>query len=330
MTPPVVTFSRNVTVPVTRLCRNRCGYCGFRDENGNYLRWKDIHPLLLDAEEKGCCEALFMAGERPEMREGKARRFLSEEGFGSTAEYVAWLCGRTLDETQLLPHTNVGVLDAEELRRLKEVNASLGLMLEDASPRLCGPGMPHGDSPGKRPSDRLHTIDEAGRLRIPFTTGVLVGIGQTKGELMRSLTILKKIQEKRGHIQEVIIQRFLPKPATPMEGHPTPATHLMINAVAVARLVFGPSMNLQVPPNIERNFDDFLRAGANDLGGVSPITHDYINPEEPWCSEDEIFKKVSSTGLRATLRPPVYPRYARPEFLSPVVLARTKAWLDRT
>jgi len=324
-----VTFSRNVTIPVTNLCRNRCHYCGFRSDAGSFLGWPEISRTLSRAQELGCCEALFMSGERPEHVYPRARAFLKGQGFRSTPDYVAWLCEKTLDETGLLPHTNVGVLDPDELERLKETNASLGLMLEDASPRLGGKGMPHEGSPGKNPGRRIRTIEEAGKLRIPFTTGLLIGIGQTEREIVRSLMVLKSIQDRFGHIQEIIIQRFVPKPGTPMASACPPSTDLMLNIFSVARLIFGPSMNLQVPPNIEPEFEAFLNAGANDLGGLSPLTPDYINPEAAWCREEEIFKRVSSMGLRLHMRPPVYPTFVRPEFLSPRILARARTWISK-
>ena len=329
LTPRTITFSTNFTVPVTKLCRNGCSYCSFRDPRGGYLTWRDILPLLRAAEEAGCCEALFMSGERPEDGYARARRFLRGQGFRTTAGYVAWLCGRTLDETELLPHTNIGILEADELASLGEVNASLGLMLESVSERLCGRGMPHEKSPGKAPRERLRTIEEAGKQRIPFTTGILVGIGEKTDEILRSLLEIRRLWEEHGHIQEIIIQRFLPKKGTPMETWPGPPTDLMLRVFAVARLLFGREMNIQVPPNIERDFEEFIRSGANDLGGVSPITRDEINPETTWLREDEIINRVSGIGCRASHRPPVYEAYARGEFLSPKVLGRTLSWLGR-
>jgi len=324
-----VTFSRNVTIPLTRLCRNHCGYCGYRRQSGGYLRWKDIMPLLERAVELGCCEALLMSGERPELVHPKAMKFLSEEGFNSTPDYAAWLCGRILDETDLLPHSNLGVLDPDELSHLREVNASMGLMLEDASPRLCGEGMPHHGSPGKNPEVRLETIKEAGRQKIPFTTGLLIGIGQTSTEVARSLILIRELQDLYGNIQEVIIQRFMPKRGTEMALISPPPTRLMLNVVSAARIILGREMNIQVPPNIEREFERFIKMGANDLGGISPITPDEINPEETWCSEDEIFKRISSIGYRAELRPPVYREYLRREYLEPRILERAKSWFKR-
>jgi 7,8-didemethyl-8-hydroxy-5-deazariboflavin synthase CofG subunit len=329
LTPRTVTFSTNFTVPVTRLCRNSCAYCSFRNPKGAYLTWGDILPLLRAAEEAGCCEALFMSGERPEDRYGRAREFLKGHGFRTTPDYVAWLCGRTLDETELLPHTNVGILEADEVASLGKVNASLGLMLEDSSERLCGRGMAHEKSPGKSPRERLRTIEEAGMQRIPFTTGILVGIGQNADEIFNSLLDIKRLAERYHHIQEIIIQRFLPKKGTPMETWPTPSTPSMLRVFSVARLLFGRNMSIQVPPNIERNFEEFIRSGANDLGGISPITRDEINPETTWLKEDEIINRVSSIGCRAKHRPPVYEGYARGEFLSPKVLDRTLSWLGR-
>jgi 7,8-didemethyl-8-hydroxy-5-deazariboflavin synthase CofG subunit len=326
---PKVTFSRNATIPVTRLCRNRCLYCGFRRERGEYLRWPEIAPLLRRAKEASCCEALIMSGERPELVNEEARDFLSREGFGSTPEYVAWLCGRILDETDLLPHTNLGSLDAGELEELRKVNASMGMMLEDASERLCEEGMPHQGSPGKDPHIRIETIEEAGRQKIPFTTGILVGIGQTNREIARSLITIKDLRERYGHIQEVIVQRFVPNVGTEMEFTRPPTTRFMMKTVSVARMVLGSDVNVQVPPNIEREFELMIKSGANDLGGISPLTRDEINPGKPWCSESEIFKRVSSIGYRAELRPPVYREFAREEYLTPRILERTKDWLKR-
>ena len=329
MTKRTVTFSRNVTIPVTKLCRNRCQYCGFRREHGGYLEWDEISSLLEEAGEKRCCEVLFMSGERPELVHAEAKSFLRREGFESTPEYVAWLCGRALDETDLLPHTNVGNLDAGELRELRKVNASMGLMLEDASPRLCGEGMPHHGSPGKFPEARIATIEEAGRQKIPFTTGILIGIGQSNRDIARSLLKIREIQDRWGHIQEVIIQRFLPKAGTGMESTPSPTTQLMMNVVSVARLILEGKMNIQVPPNIEREFEIMIQRGANDLGGISPLTRDEINPDEPWCSESEIFKRATSIGCRVKLRPPVYGEYACSEYLEPRILEKTRSWLRR-
>ncbi len=319
----VVTFSRNVTIPVTHLCRNRCSYCSFRRESGHLLSWSDILPTLLRAQELGCCEVLFMAGERPEERYPKIRKQLSEMGFGSLAEYVAHLCGRTLDETDLLPHTNIGVVEPDELRALGEVNASLGLMLENASPRLMERGMPHHGSPGKDPKIRLKMMGEAGRMRIPFTTGLLVGIGETEEELVRSLLVIRSLQRKYGHIQEVILQRFQPKARTPMQSHPPPPTGLMLNLVSVSRLIM-PEMPIQVPPNIEKRFEAFLLSGANDLGGISPLTPDYVNPDCRWPTEEEIFKRTTLVGFELRARPPVYPSHITGRFLAPRVLARAR------
>lgn len=329
MTRKTVTMSLNVSVPVTRLCRNMCAYCGFRKSRGGYLRWSEILPVLLKAQELGCCEALYMAGEKPELVHRKARDFLRREGFSSTPEYVWWLCANTLDKTDLLPHTNIGVLEPEELRLLKDVNASMGLMLEDASSRLCAQGMPHERSPGKDPEARLRMIEDAGRLRIPFTSGLLIGIGQSRGEIAHSLERLKGAQTRYGHLQELIIQRFVPGEGTGMAGFLPPPDDLMLNTFAVARLVMGRTISLQVPPNIEPNFEAFLLAGADDLGAVSPLTPDYINPRLGFSSRKEIFKRISSIGLRARLRPPVYPRYATSRYLSPRLLSRTKLWIDR-
>jgi len=322
-----VTFSRNATIPVTRLCRNRCSYCSFRSERGRLLKWSEIFPTLRRAQDLGCCEVLFMAGERPEERYPRIRRSLTQMGFDSLAEYVAFLCGRTLDETELLPHTNIGVVSRDELRTLREVNASVGLMLEDASPRLMERGMPHHRSPGKDPKIRLEMMEEAGRMRIPFTTGLLIGIRQTSEEIAKSLLLIKEIQERYGHIQEVIIQRFQPKAHTAMQSYPPPPTDLVLNTVSLTRLLL-PDTPVQVPPNIETRFEAFLLGGANDLGGISPLTVDYINPDCRWPSEEEIFKRIRAVGLQLKARPPVYPSHINGEFLLPRVLARARRWAE--
>ncbi len=327
-TPKKVTYSRNITIPVTRLCRNRCSYCSFRRDSGGFLTWKEIKPLLMEAQERGTCEALFMSGERPEETYRSAGIFLEEEGFESTPQYVAWLCGRTLDETDLLPHTNIGLIDRQEIASLKEVNASLGLMLEDASPRLRDPGMPHENSPGKDPQRRLQVLRDAGEIKVPFTTGLLLGIGQTREEILESMRAIRSIHRKYGHIQEIIIQRFMPSRGTTVGyGSPAPRS-LALNCFLAARLIFGKSMNLQVPPNLEPDFELFLAHGANDLGGISGITPDYINPGHDWCSEGEIYKKALKIGREARARPPVYPDFATPEMLAPRVLEKTKHWMQ--
>ena len=303
----VVTYSRNIFIPLTNACRNACAYCGFRSDKPYLMREAAVLKLLKAGAEKGCREALFTFGEKPEVYP-EIERALSRMGYASVVEYLYHLCEASL-RLGLLPHSNPGVVGYEELRTLREVNASMGLMLESASERLCGRGMPHEHSPGKRPRERLRMIERAGRLRIPFTTGLLIGIGETGEEVAESLLALKRLSDRYGHIQEVIIQNFKPKRGTPMEHSPEPSLFRMLKVVRAAAQLF-PELAIQVPPNLNpQTYAVFLLHGASDLGGISPLTRDYINPEAAWPREAEIRLLVEELGLTLRRRLPIYPKY---------------------
>ena len=305
--PEFVTYSKNVFIPLTNACRNACAYCGFRSEKPYLMREEEVLRLLRAGAEAGCREALFTFGEQPEVYP-EVERALTRMGYDNVVEYLYHLCEAAL-KLGLLPHSNPGVVGREELRTLREVNASMGLMLENASRRLCEPGMPHEHSPGKRPEARLRMIELAGKLRIPFTTGLLIGIGETEQEVAQSLLELKRLSEKYGHIQEIIIQNFKPKKGTPMESAPEPSLFRMLKTVRAAAELF-PELAIQVPPNLNAyTYSAFILFGASDLGGISPVTSDYINPESPWPKEQDLQSVVNELGLPLRQRLPIYPKY---------------------
>ena len=316
-----ISYSRNIFLPITNICRNRCTYCGFRrDPNDGawFMRPEEVIALAGRAKAVGCSEALLTLGERPESH-GEAREKLKSLGYRSTVGYLENLCKQIL-ELGLLPHTNAGLLNEQELRRLRRYNASMGLMLE------CAVELPaHRDSPGKRPDLRLRVIERAGKLRIPFTTGLLIGIGESREDRVRSLQEIKKLHERYGHIQEVIIQPFEPKPGTPMANCARPNLDELLSTVVVARELM-PEMNIQVPPNLlshDGGVEAVLRAGVNDFGGISPLTPDFINPEHPWPSVGELRAAVERAGFVPRERLPIYPRYVRDEkFMSKEVKER--------
>ena len=313
-----VSFSPKVFIPLTRLCRDRCGYCTFRAEPGTpgapepYMGPDEVLQVALAGARLGCTEALFVLGERPEQRYPEARQWLRRHGFSHTVDYLYHAARWVLEKSGLLPHINAGILSASELSRLREVSPSMGLMLESSSPRLFEAGGPHYLAPSKRPAARLRVLSRAGRLRIPFTTGILVGIGETRGDRARDLLSIRDLHRQYGHIQEVIVQNFLPKPDTPMAESPAPTLEEMLRTVAVARLVLGPSANLQVPPNLSPgSYPFFLRAGINDWGGVSPLTLDYVNPEAPWPSLVRLEEVTRAEGFELRPRLCIYPEFTR-------------------
>ncbi|ADP77197.1 FO synthase subunit 1 [Methanothermus fervidus DSM 2088] len=317
-----ITYSKNVFIPVTTFCRNKCGYCIFRNENYKkpLMMPKEVLSKLKLAEKYGCKEALFTMGEIDDSVE-PVNNILDRLGYENMVEYVYYLCNETLEETSLLPHTNMGVLSFKDLKILKEVNASMGLMLENISERLMET-VAHKNSPGKDPKLRLKTIENAGKLKIPFTTGLLIGIGETVEERIESLLKLRKIHDKYGHIQEIIIQNFKPKPGTPMENYPEPSLIEMLRTVAVTKLIF-PDVSVQIPPNLNRETAQlFIFAGADDWGGVSPITKDYVNPESKWPEIDELKNLTEEAGFKLKERLPVYPKFISEEFLSKKILQK--------
>lgn len=326
----VITFSRKVFIPLTTLCRDRCGYCVFRkdpeDLGGRYMEPEEVLQVAKSAEVAGCKEALFSLGDQPERAFPEAQAFLRKRGFHRTLDYLAAMTELTLKQTRLLPHANPGVMARSDLAMLKASNASLGLMLENASPRLLFRGGPHWQAPDKVPRVRLETIREAGRLQIPFTTGILIGIGETRAERVDSLLAIRGLHEAYGHIQEVIVQNFRAKPHTPMAAHPEPSMEEMLRSVAVARLILGREINLQAPPNLSASdYVRLLEAGINDWGGVSPVTRDFINPEAAWPEIDQLRKQTARAGFTLRERLTIYPEYVhQPEF----VHANVRAPLD--
>src|SRR6202790_1224538 len=326
-----VSFSKKVFIPLTTLCRDYCSYCTFRKDPGqpgaHFMTPNEVLALAEQGRQAGCKEALFSLGDQPERIFAEAGEFLRKQGFTRTLDYLAAMCELVLEKTGLLPHANPGVMDRAALTRLKDSNASAGLILENVSPRLMRDGLPHAKAPDKVPALRLRTIEEAGKLSIAFTTGILIGIGQTMEERIDSLLAIRTLHEKYGHIQEVIIQNFRAKPEIPMAAHPEPSLEDMLRTIALARLILGPQMNVQAPPNL--SYDDFprlLEAGINDWGGISPITKDFINPEADWPQIARLKAETESRGFVLRERLALYPEFVRrEEFLSPLVRDRVAA-----
>jgi len=331
----VVTFSPKIFIPLTNLCRDFCGYCTFRkapDEPGaKTMTIDEVLRVARQGEALGCCEVLFSLGDKPEAIYPEMKSFLAEQGYQRTLDYLYEACRVVLEETGLLPHSNPGVMGKRDLRRLKEVNVSLGLMLENVSERLVLRGGPHFDAPDKKPSIRLRTIEEAGRLRIPFTTGILIGIGETWEERIDSLLAIRELHERYGHIQEVIVQNFRAKPAIPMRDHPNASYDDMLKTIALARLIFGDNMNIQAPPNLTpEKYELYLDAGINDWGGISPLTPDFINPEAPWPALQTLKQKSAEAGFALKARLPIYPEFIAQDkkFLPASLLSRVERLVD--
>ena len=330
----VVTYSPKVFLPLTNLCRNRCDYCSFRRSPGDPGEWTMTHAeletQLARARTEGCAEALFCLGDTPEKAFGAYRRTLAEIGHASTVEYLAWAGQRALAHG-LLPHTNAGLLTEDEMIRLKEVNVSLGLMLECVSARLCEPGMPHHRAPDKRPERRLAMIASAGKLRIPFTTGILVGIGETRRERVQSLLAIRGLHREYGHVQEVIVQNFRAVPGVPMEHAPEPGEEEVTWSVAMARLILDDDVSVQAPPNLNpASVEALLASGINDFGGISPVTPDYINPRHPWPHVTRLTEACARAGFVLRPRASIYDRFvSRPGFLDARLLEPTRTVQDR-
>lgn len=318
-----ITYSRKVFIPLTTLCMDTCSYCTFAKPpgaGGEYLEPEDVLAIARAGERFGCTEALLTLGDRPEDRWPQAREFLERHGCGSTIEYVQRMSELIVAETSLFPHANPGLMNDQTLRSLRSSNVSAGMMLENISPRLMEPGMPHHNCPDKEPTARVATIEAAGRQKVPFTTGVLVGIGETTEELVDSLFAIKELQV--GQIQEVIVQNFRAKADTRMRREPEPTPDYVRRVVAVARWILGPEVNLQVPPNLSDHYEILLDSGINDWGGVSPITIDWVNPEQPWPHLDRLREKTEASGFELVARLPAYPEFLTPEWLSPPMLER--------
>jgi 7,8-didemethyl-8-hydroxy-5-deazariboflavin synthase CofG subunit len=320
-----ISFSKKVFIPLTTLCRDYCSYCTFRKDPGqpgaHFLTPDEVLVRAEQGRAAGCKEALFSLGDQPERIFPEAREFLRQQGFTRTLDYLAAMCELVLERTGLLPHANPGVMDAASLARLKNSNASVGLMLETVSPRLMRDGLAHAKAPDKVPALRLRTIEEAGKLPIAFTTGILIGIGETMEERIDSLLAIRALHEKYGHIQEVIVQNFRAKSDIPMAGHPEPTLDDMLRTVALARIILGPQMNLQAPPNLSySDFPRLLEAGINDWGGISPVTKDFINPEAAWPQIEKLRAETEARGFILRERLALYPEFVPEEkFLSPPV-----------
>jgi FO synthase len=314
-----ISYSPKVFIPLTMLCRDHCHYCTFAKPPARiespYLTPEQVVEVAEAGRRAGCTEALFTLGDRPEDRYPEARAWLEERGFTSTLEYVRAMAIRVIEETGLLPHLNPGVMSWEEMARLKHVSASMGLMLEQSSDRLSEKGMPHHGSPDKVPAVRLRTIEDAGRLSIPFTTGILVGIGETLRERAASLLAIRDLERRYRHVQEVIVQNFRAKPRTRMHDRPEPHEEEYLAAIAAARVLLGPRVSVQAPPNLsDDGFPRLLDAGINDWGGVSPVTPDHVNPEKPWPPLERLRTATEDRGLHLRPRLTIYPRYVlRPD-----------------
>ena len=322
----LVTYSRKVFIPLTQLCRDVCHYCTFaknpKEVAAAYMSVEEVVAVASQGAKLGCKEALFTLGEKPEIRYRAAREWLAARGFSSTLEYVAQAAAAVRDRTGLLPHINAGCMTAAEMSALRPVSASMGLMLESAAERLCAKGGPHHGSPDKHPSVRLATMAEAGRQKVPFTTGLLIGIGETRSERIDALLAIRDLHDRYGHVQEIIIQNFVPKPDTAMAKSAAPSADELIWTIAVARILFGEAMSIQAPPNLSPvALPGLIDAGINDWGGVSPLTPDYVNPEAPWPEIERLGRETALAGKHLAERLTIYPPYAQApaEWLDPAM-----------
>jgi 7,8-didemethyl-8-hydroxy-5-deazariboflavin synthase CofG subunit len=329
-----VTFSKKVFVPLTTLCRDYCGYCTFRRDPGepgaHTMTPDEVVALAQAGARLGAKEALFSLGDKPEAAFPEHRAFLRRHGHRTTLGYLRAMAALTLDASALLPHVNPGLMGERDLAALREVSVSMGLMLETLSERLLAPGMAHHRAPDKVPARRLKTIEWAGKLQIPFTTGLLIGIGETRAERVDTLCAIRDLHERYGHIQEVIVQNFRAKPRIPMRDAPEPSLDDLLRTIAVARLLLGPEVNIQAPPNLSADvYPGLLAAGLNDWGGISPLTLDHINPERPWPMIRDLRDATAREGFTLRERLAIYPEYVgRPEFLAERLRARVDAFID--
>ncbi len=326
-----ITYSRKVFIPITTLCRDKCTYCTFAKPpgaGGEFLTPDDVRAIATAGEEHRCTEALLTLGDKPEDRWPQASEFLRSRGAASTIDYVVAMSELLATETSLFPHANPGIMNEDAVRALRPSNVSMGLMLENISPRLMEPGMPHFECPDKDPVLRVATIETAGRLRVPFTSGVLVGIGETADELVDSLFALAALQARWGHLQEIIVQNFRAKADTRMRRSPEPTVDYFARIVALTRWIMGPQMNVQVPPNLTDDFAVYLDAGINDWGGVSPLTIDWVNPEAPWPHLDKLRAVTAAAGFELRPRLPVYPEFITEEWIDPGLMAKVQDSID--
>ena len=310
----LVTYSKKVFIPLTHLCRDVCHYCTFAQTpsklDNPYMELDAVLEVARQGADVGCKEALFTLGEKPELRYRAAREWLAEHGYKTTLEYLHDAAKAVFEQTGLLPHLNPGNMTPDEIAELRHTSFSMGIMLESASERLTQKGMPHYGSPDKDPIVRLQTLDDAGAARIPFTTGILIGIGETRRERIESLLAIRRSHERHGHIQEIIVQNFRAKPGTKMRSAPEPDLNELLWTIAVARILFGSEMSVQAPPNLSPGvLQQIVSAGINDWGGVSPLTPDFVNPEAPWPHVDELSRETSAAGKELHERLTIYPRY---------------------
>ncbi len=328
--PGVISYSRKVFLPLTNLCRDYCGYCTFRRDPGqpgaHTMTPSEVLEVARAGEKLGCTEALFSLGDKPELIFPEMRETLRKLGFRSTLHYLEAMCELVLRETSLLPHPNPGLMSAEWIARLAAVSSSMGLMLETINESLLVPGAAHDNAPDKIPAKRLRTIEEAGKQRVPFTTGILIGIGESSEDRVEALLAIRNLHLRYGHIQEVIIQNFRVKPEIPMRNRPEPTRAEMLRTIAVARLLM-PGVNIQAPPNLsDPDYEELLDAGINDWGGISPLTPDFINPERPWPHLAELARRTRAKGFQLRPRLPVYPEFLdRPKHKSTLLSSKLNA-----
>jgi len=311
--PKAITYSRKVFLPLTNLCRDYCGYCTFRrdpgDPGAHTMTPDEVLEVTRAGERLGCTEALFSLGDKPELLFPEMRETLRCLGYKSTLHYLEAMCDLVLRETALLPHPNPGLLSAEWIARLATVSPSMGLMIETTNPGLLGAGRAHDNAPDKVPAKRLRTIEEAGKQHVPFTTGLLIGIGESVEDRVDTLLAIRALHERYGHIQEVIVQNFRVKPTIPMANSPEPDLGEMLRTVAVARLLL-PNVNIQAPPNLSAPYyEELIQAGINDWGGISPLTPDFINPEMPWPHLEQVRLRTEAKGCELRQRLPIYPEF---------------------
>lgn len=325
----IVTVSRKVFIPLTRLCRDVCHYCTFaqapRHVGKAFMTAEEVLEIARQGVAAGCDEALFTLGDKPELRYRVAREELERMGFGTTVEYLHHVAGMVLRETGLLPHINGGVMSEAEIMSLRDVSISQGIMLETSADRLSQRGGPHHGSPDKVPARRLETIELAGRRKVPFTSGILIGVGETRLERIESLLALRQQHARYGHIQEIIIQNFRAKPGTLMVNAPEPSLEEQMWTIAAARLIFGPEMAIQSPPNLREELGHLIESGINDWGGVSPVTPDHVNPEAPWPELERLAADTAAAGKVLAPRLAIYPAYLKSpeEWLAPEPMKAT-------
>jgi len=308
-----ITYSRKVFIPLTNMCRDTCGYCTFvKDPNSseaNILSPEQVMKIVKSGERKGCKEALLSLGEKPELKHPQAKEKLKLLGFTSMVDYLAEICEMIINESSLLPHVNPGTMSESDILLLRPFSASMGMMLETISKRLNKKNGPHYACPDKVPLQRIRTLERAGKNKVPFTTGLLIGIGETWNERLEALNLINDIHREYGNIQEVIIQNFQPKPDIAMSSHPPLYIEEILKTIAVARIILSPDISLQAPPNLHKEHLSYLEAGINDWGGISPLTIDFINPEMEWPEINDLSQRMSFKGYKLRERLTVYPKY---------------------